>query len=96
MYKATLTKISDNKNALRTTQMEGVFFEIPAINRSFRIIGEAISQGCSGRLIYTSKVQRIHVEDEQTANIFTLNSVYEIKLHEGKFSMESDVLKIRD
>ena len=68
---------------LRTTQMEGLFEFPPTAGTSFRIIGEAITPGTSGRLIITSVVKE--VQPVPGGWIFqTMNSRYSLTLKEAE------------
>jgi len=61
-YEGTLTKISDNKNAMRTKSMDGIFDEFPTINERFNIVGTSLidmGDGVSLRLISTNTVIEI-------------------------------------
>lgn len=67
-YKGTLTKISNNKNNMRTESMDGFFSEFPTVNESFHIVGHSLVEikgdGFPVRLISTSVVVEIisHIE----------------------------------
>lgn len=79
MTKAKITKISDNKNALRTDSMEGFFLESPQIDKPFTIFGESLDPIMSARVVITSPVKSI----EDTGNkviINTQNSTYQLDL----------------
>ncbi len=80
MHYAKLTKLSDNVTLLRTNEMDGLFFEVPVVGKSFVITGQAINPKASVRLIYTSKVKRIELKGEKTIVLTTQNSVYQVDL----------------
>lgn len=83
MFTGIIRKISDNENALRTSEMEGIFKDPPEKGKSFRIIGQAINQESYGRMIITSMVQEV----EKLNNGWkfdTLNSTYVVEIIERK------------
>ena len=68
---------------LRTETMEGWFELPPTVGQSFRIIGDAIVEGTSGRLIATSVVKE--VQPIINGWIFqTMNSRYFLTLKEAE------------
>ena len=62
-YEGRLTKISNNKNALRTKYIDGFFNDLPTINKSFHILGASLTKdegdGVPLRLVTTSGVVEI-------------------------------------
>lgn len=84
MLKGTLTKVSDNKNAMRTTSMDGFFIDFPTVNREFHIVGTSLTEnkddGVPIRLISTSIVTEIL---EYGSNGFTFKTysgtIYSLK-----------------
>jgi len=60
-FKGTITKISDNDNAVRTPSMDGYFDNLPEIGERFNIIGESLTKGLTARLISTSPVQGMDI-----------------------------------
>lgn len=77
MPKGTITKLSRNKNALRTNGMVGEFNTPPEVGRSFSIFGESLTEGGLLRAICTSRVQSV-VEEKNGWKIQTENSSYRI------------------
>lgn len=83
MLKATLTKLSDNQNALRTNTMSGVAHLLPTPNACFVILGEAIDKSVGdARMIKTSLVQEVVSFDTHERRIVfkTLNSTYQLDI----------------
>ena len=78
MISGKLTKLSRNKNDLRTNSMEGVFSEPPTIGKRFAITGKPLTKGASIRLIDTSVVQSVE-EEEDGWRFQTENSKYRIR-----------------
>ena len=79
MYKVTLTKLSNNKNALRTSDVVGACFNLPEIDKPFRIFGAGIEFG--NRMVTTSPVKSIEIIDD-VIRFNTLNSTYSLKVKE--------------
>lgn len=77
MYQVRVTKLSDNKNAMRTTSLEGETEHLPQIGKSFVVVGEGLEFG--QRLFNTSMVQNIEERDNKTI-IKTLNSLYQVEI----------------
>lgn len=77
MYQVRVTKLSDNKNAMRTESIEGEAQNLPEIGKSFVVIGEGLEFG--HRLFNTSMVQNIEERDNKLI-IKTLNSLYQVEI----------------
>ena len=73
-----LTKVSDNENALRTKEVLGHFVSGPCVNRSFMMVGKALS-GWGWRYVETSVVQKIEKLADGKLRLTTLNSTYELE-----------------
>ena len=71
MIKGTLTKLSDNKNNIRTNTITGEASEPPTVGQSFVVLAEPLVEGFSCRLVTTSTVLEIMDNEFKT-----LNSVY--------------------
>jgi len=90
MFLGILNKIESTHNNLRTSSMEGVFFEFPNIGETFRIFGEGLYFG--NRLIETTPVSEIIELSTDHIMFKTANSTYKvIKLKE--IGNEQDYLK---
>jgi hypothetical protein len=67
MKQGTLTKLSDNPNALRTTYVEGEFSALPKAGKTFTIYGKALNEVMAEmggvRMIETSPVQKVTKTD---------------------------------
>lgn len=67
-YKGTLTKVSSNKNALRTKSIDGVFNKLPTLRESFHILGASLTKydenvdGTPIRLVSTSPIVEIRYD----------------------------------
>lgn len=83
--KAKLTKISNNKNALRTDSIEGMFIDLPKIDSSFTIFGEPLNPIADARMIYTSYVKEIKMESDKVITLITENSEYQLELRDHCF-----------
>lgn len=76
-FKVKLTKLSDNKNNLRTNEIIGECFDLPTEGKCFTLFGEGIEFGT--RVVQTSLVQSV----ERTDNVVrfkTLNSSYQLDI----------------
>jgi hypothetical protein len=78
MIRCTLTKLSNNKNALRTKTVEGTTGSWPPMKgERFVMLAPPLEAG-SFRMVKTSEIQRVlHVNDNET-KIITENSIYHI------------------
>jgi hypothetical protein len=75
----TLTKISDNKNALRTKSVAGVYQQNPTIGAPFSIYGKALSLNVGMRAVITSPVISVATIDENVVEFSTENSKYRLQ-----------------
>jgi hypothetical protein len=78
-----LTKISENKNDLRTNEVIGFAPFPPAIDRPFIVWAESLENNHpeATREVITSVVQEVlYNEEHQTYTIKTLNSTYTVKI----------------
>jgi len=75
----SITKLSRNKNDLRTKSMKGTFKDVPEVGSRFVIFGESLTPGGSLRMISTSIVQAVEVLDDGW-KIQTENTKYKIAL----------------
>lgn len=75
-----LTKISENKNALRTNSVMGEFVEYPEVGMPFFLFGKALDMTDPGyfRQVNTSVVQEVKKIDTGI-EFRTLNSVYRLE-----------------
>lgn len=71
MIKGTLTKLSDNKNNIRTATITGEASEPPTVGQSFVMLAEPLVEGFACRLVTTSTVLEITGDEFKT-----LNSIY--------------------
>jgi len=74
-----LTKLSDNKNALRTNNIEGDYSNAPSVGKSFTIFGEPLTKEADVRIITTSMVEEISAEEDHSITFRTLNSLYRLE-----------------
>lgn len=84
MINVKLTKISDNKNNLRTNEIIGYCLSLPTVGKSFTIFGEGIEFGT--RMITTSLVVEMSEQDSDEKIIIfrTQNSLYRVELLDSK------------
>lgn len=85
MKAATLTKISDNPNALRSDSITGYCFGEPEVGRSFSVInGEPLSGDpqFNARAVTTSVVQSVESVGPGKFQITTMNSIYEVTIED--------------
>ena len=78
MKKATLVKLSDNKNELRTRTVTGHFMREPTPGNSFFLHAESLDPELDARYIATSIVRKVVTMDNGDINFETLNSVYRL------------------
>lgn len=78
MYVVRITKLSDNINKMRTSEMEGITAELPQKGESFKVIGEGLEFG--HRIFTTSIVQDITYKSQNLLEIKTLNSLYQVEI----------------
>lgn len=71
MIKGTLTKLSDNKNNVRTSTVNGEAPHPPTVGRSFLVLSEPLVEGYDYRSLTTSTVLEVMGNEFKT-----LNSVY--------------------
>ena len=75
--KGSITKLSRNKNAVRSKCMEGIFTTPPTVGRSFFIFGDPIDPTAFARVIGTSPV--VSIKEEKSGWVIqTENSKYRI------------------
>lgn len=79
MFKVKLTKLSDNKNAIRTNDVVRACFNLPELNKSFTMFGAGIEFG--HRMVTTSPVQNIEFLDD-VVRFNTMNSSYQLEITE--------------
>ena len=58
-YKALLTKIESKHDNLRTNDIEGNTLELPEVGKSFHLVGNAITEGMSHRIIKTTEIKEV-------------------------------------
>ncbi len=78
MYHVKIKKISNNENAMRTNEIEGISKDLPKIGQVFMLIGEGLEFG--HRLFNTSEIKEVIELNQSKYKIITLNSVYEIDI----------------
>ena len=78
-----LTKLSDNKNAIRTSSVEGHLMEAPATGQGLCLHAPPIEEGFDVRVLLTSPVVKLVEEEQGTLKVYTENSVYRIEMLEG-------------
>ena len=82
--KGKLTKLSDNKNALRTNEIEGKFEHLPKVGQSFTIIGEPLKKGMLCRLVMTTAVEELLNPEYGVYILNTVNSTYRLEVDENE------------
>ena len=96
--KATLTKLSDNVNKLRTNSISGDTLTLPMPGVSFQIIGDALEEPFKtlggGRVVTTSPVKEVVKEENGSYTFTTLNSTYKLKV-EGDVPVNKEVTKFQ-
>lgn len=80
--KARLTKLSNNVNALRTSEVEGELLNTPEVGASLHMLGVGLTPEKPIRQVTTSVVQEIRVIAPMTYEIKTLNSLYRLEILE--------------
>jgi hypothetical protein len=79
-----LTKLSNNENALRSSEIEGNFLDLPENSYSFEIINDnplETSLGQTNRRVITSIVKEVLFKDG-VYYFKTLNSEYMLEVYE--------------
>jgi hypothetical protein len=76
MIPCKLFKLSKNENALRTQTVEGVAEHPPIAGEPFAILGEAMVEHASARLVITSIVQTTRPQLDGSVEFDTMNSTY--------------------
>ncbi len=79
-YKVRLTKLSKNRNALRTKQVTGNCDFLPEVGFSFTMWAKPINKESSYRIIETSKVQEFTKNKPWVCIFNTLNSRYKVEV----------------
>jgi len=83
--KATLTKLSDNKNDMRTQSASGTFENPPTMGQPFQLFAQSIDPKMNLRVITTSLVQEITETEDTVIEFKTEFSHYRL---ETKWSQE--------
>lgn len=79
MYRVKITKVSTNKNAMRTTDMEGKCIHLPQEGESFTVLGIGLEFGFRN---FTTSIVKSVVQNDDSYLIETLNSVYKVDVLE--------------
>lgn len=78
-YVVKLIKLSNNKNNLRTSEVEGISDELPTVGKTFRLVANPVVDGADARLVITSEIKNV----EKAGNEYTLetlNSMYKLEI----------------
>jgi len=86
--KVKLTRIKSTHNNLRTKEVIGEIFELPAFEKPFIMFGKALTIENGTRIIETTPVKTLQKEFDSKTRTFiykfsTGNSVYELEILEG-------------
>lgn len=76
-YQVSLTKVSDNKNAMRTQSIVGIAPKLPVKNSAFVVIGDSLTPGNNARIVTTSLIKEV-VQNGNEYEIMTQNSAYKV------------------
>lgn len=66
-------------NPLRTEEVKGVLLEPIEVGKGVKVMGESLTPGLSARLVWTSDVTKMEVDDKITRVHATSGSIYEIE-----------------
>ncbi len=80
----TLTKLSNNQNALRTKEVTGVALAAPEVGKPFTLYAQSLTDPDAVRYVSTSPVTRIEplASGYQTL-VATENSLYLVETEQG-------------
>lgn len=79
--KVRLTKLSSNKNALRTDAVEGTSLRLPRVGMSFFMIAPPLDPAANHREVTTSRIKAVLPDTEKKRFLFeTQNSTYLLEL----------------
>ena len=80
--KCRFTKLSKNKNALRTNEIVGECSNLPTIGENFILVGESLENKDENaiRIITTSTVVDVKNDETDKYVIHTLNSTYQLEI----------------
>jgi hypothetical protein len=79
-YRVLLEKVS-NGEALRTSSVTGMCFQLPVVNQPFKVFGEPLTSGTDVRMVSTSLVQEVNVDKDKGLYVVkTLNSTYNVTI----------------
>jgi hypothetical protein len=78
-YKVKLTKVSTNKNGMRTPIVEGYCDELPTVGQGFILLTEPLETG-DVRKVWTSNVKAFSVEEPKEMQFTTQYSEYRLEI----------------
>lgn len=74
-----LTRLGSTNDNLRTSDVTGSFAELPKVGKTFEMLADSLTAGCTCRYIGTSPV--VTVGDEDGKYLFTTqNSFYKLEI----------------
>jgi hypothetical protein len=79
----TLTKLSNNPNAVRTTETDGIYKRPPTVGESFMFVAPPLEVREGTRLISTSLVVSVEIVDNYTLLFDTENSRYQLTMRDN-------------
>lgn len=81
MIDCILSRIESVHENLRTNEVQGLTDTLPEIGKPFKLVGESLTPGRTGRLIYTTPVKEVRLHPEEgSLEFWTENSHYGLQV----------------